>query len=410
MAETQNLCTGRAATTARAERAGSAREELAILREMSLDEFGLFLLAPQDHPGPMGWLPAEHSNQSIVAAEPIPVCVARRVSPSRFATARKEVSMLRGSQSGSVGRRGRAREFERRVRSIAAVAFAVALLLDSERSSAGVLGIPCAAGSFSANGFEPCSLCPSGTWNPFVGADQCLPCIEGTYAVGPGATQYAYCECRDDALCTVDRCDATTGACTAHDPAPSCEAYAVRVEGLVTQTGGSNPEFFTVGEPIAGSWIVDPSELDRLGAATSGTYPYGVVDLRVRVGDGPGVVEGYGEAGSLYIESTPPRDSDYLDLIAGLTTPGFTISSLVFTLDEGDDPAIVSNAIPLTFPAPMSFVSRDFRFRVIEGEFDASAASSEFTVSVPEPQAGLAGIVAAVTILALRGRRQALAQ
>ena len=78
-----------------------------------------------------------------------------------------------------------------------------------------------------------------------------------------------------------------------------------------------------------------------LGAVvTAGTYPNGVVDVRVRVGSGPGALEGVGTHGSLYIESTPPRDSDYLDLIAKLDTPGFADSNMVFTLDEGDDPAI----------------------------------------------------------------------
>jgi len=303
--------------------------------------------------------------------------------------------------------RGRDREQKRAngVLPLVGAAVAVGLLIAFAQPSVGQVGIPCAPGAYSANGFEPCSLCPSGSYNPFLGADQCRPCLEGTYAVGPGATTYANCECRDEALCTIDRCDATTGACTAHDPAPSCQAYAVLVTGIVTATGGSDPAFFTVGEPMTGSWIVDPSELDRGGFVTSGTYPNGVVDLRVRVGNGPGAVEGVGTNGSLYIESTPPRDSDYLDLIAGLSAPGFTSASLVFTLDEGDDPAIVSTAIPLTFPVPASFASLDFRFRVFGGGFDASAASTQFTVSVPEPRAGGAGLVAAVAILALHVRR-----
>jgi hypothetical protein len=125
----------------------------------------------------------------------------------------------------------------------------------------------------------------------------------------------------------------------------------------------------------------------------------------VRVGSGQGAIEGVGTNGNLYIESTPPRDSDYLDLVAKLSTPGFAYSNLVFTLDEGDDPAIVSTAIPLTFPVPASFASLDFRFSVTEGEFRANAASTQFTVSVPEPPAGILGFCAVSAIVGLRRRR-----
>ena len=246
---------------------------------------------------------------------------------------------------------------------------------------------------------------PPGTYNPLEGADACRSCIDGTYAVGPGATRPEYCECRDDAPCTIDRCEATTGACTAHDPAPSCQPYTVHVAGIVTEASGSDPNSFTVGESITGSWVVDPSDLDRSASGEAGTYPNGVVDLRVRVGTGPGSVEGVGTNGTPSVESTPPRDSDDLDLVAGLSTPGYPFSNPICTLDAGDDPAIVSDAIPPTFPAADSFASRDLSFSVREGGFNASARSTQFSVSVPEPHAGLAGFAIASTIRAMSRHR-----
>lgn len=302
--------------------------------------------------------------------------------------------------SRQMPRQWRRRSWARRF----ALVVTVVSWIGATQAAAGEVGIPCAPGAYSANGFQPCSLRPPGTYNRFEGAVQCQPCSEGTYAVGPGATAFEVCECRDEALCTTDRCDATTGACTAHDPAPSCEAYAVRVDGVVTQTGGSMPGLFSVGESMTGSWIVDPSELERGGFDTSGSYPNGVVDVRVRVGDGPGAVEGIATHGSLYIESTPPRGSDYLDLLAKPTTAGFTFSNLSFTLDDGDDPAIVSTAIPLTFPVPASFGSLEFHFSVTEGAANASATSTQFSVSVPEPQPGFAALVAFAALRLLSGR------
>lgn len=292
----------------------------------------------------------------------------------------------------------------RRVVVAAALAFAVVSSPGSTRG--GVLGIPCDPGEFSASGFEPCAPCAAGTFIWFTGAIACEPVPEGAWSP-PGSTGYEICECADEPLCTIDRCNAATGACTSHDPAPGCEPYQVEVSGTVTSVTGQLAGVFTLGTPFVASWIVDPAELDRSFVDWAGTYPYGIRHLHVRVGTGPSAIEGVSDQDSLYVESTPPRDSDYLDLIGRPTIEGFETPTFVLTLDDGDDPAITSDAIPPAFPSAASFASRDLRLVVRSGGSSASAVSDDFTLASPEPHSTLAGVGAAVALLGLRRMRGA---
>ena len=115
-----------------------------------------------------------------------------------------------------------------------ATAFLASLLLP-DPASAGVLGIPCDPGHFSANGFEPCTQCAPGTHAEFNGADHCEPCAAGTFASDAGAAVCTACECDDGLVCTVESCGASSGICFATAD-PSCRA---RFRGLGQLPNGS---------------------------------------------------------------------------------------------------------------------------------------------------------------------------
>jgi hypothetical protein len=55
------------------------------------------------------------------------------------------------------------------------------------------LDSPCEAGSYSANGQEPCSPCPQGYAQPSTGATACTPCAPGTFASTMGQTICSSC-------------------------------------------------------------------------------------------------------------------------------------------------------------------------------------------------------------------------
>jgi len=300
---------------------------------------------------------------------------------------------------------------------------------------------PCQPGSFSPDGFEPgcalcspgnhapaaqsvaCLPCPAGTYADFAGASDCQPCPAGTYASSTGATEcqsapegtwaplgssYVQpCECADEPLCTIDRCDARTGACTAHDPAPACAPYSVQVSGTVAEVSfsGGAPEVFAVGMPLVATWLVDPSELDREPTDFGGYYPNAIRNLRVRVGGGSDAVEAIDDFDGVYFASVPPTTTDYLDIFAQLTAPGWDDANFVLTLDEGDDPVITSDAIPPVFPSAASFAFRDLYFVLRNGEARAQARSSDFVITTPEPHAILAAPLAFAALAALRRRR-----
>src|SRR5690606_30940154 len=163
-------------------------------------------------------------------------------------------------------------------------------------------------------------------------------------------------------------CDARTGACTAHDPAPACAPYSVQVSGTVAEVSfsGGAPEVFAVGMPLVATWLVDPSELDRAPTDFGGYYPNAIRNLRVRVaggyqpearrnrrgrvGGGSDAVDAIDGFDGVYFAAVPPTTADYLDIFAQLTAPGWDDANFVLTLDEGDDPVITSDAIPPVFP------------------------------------------------------------
>jgi hypothetical protein len=51
----------------------------------------------------------------------------------------------------------------------------------------------CAAGSYSANGQEPCSPCPPGTHQPSTGQTSCINCAAGTFASASGQAECTDC-------------------------------------------------------------------------------------------------------------------------------------------------------------------------------------------------------------------------
>jgi len=65
-----------------------------------------------------------------------------------------------------------------------------AAAVDSARAG----GVPCAAGSSSVNGIEPCTPCEAGTFAPNPGAFTCVPCAIGQAAPSTGSTSCAACD------------------------------------------------------------------------------------------------------------------------------------------------------------------------------------------------------------------------
>lgn len=56
------------------------------------------------------------------------------------------------------------------------------------------LSVPCAAGSFSETGVEPCELCPVGTYQTFSNKKKCVKCPEGHVTRGKGALSGNECQ------------------------------------------------------------------------------------------------------------------------------------------------------------------------------------------------------------------------
>ena len=76
---------------------------------------------------------------------------------------------------------------------IATFVFAVCFVsLASIGAQAG--GTPCAAGSASPSGIEPCTQCDPGFYAQYSGATACEPCFTGSYAPNTGSTSCVSCD------------------------------------------------------------------------------------------------------------------------------------------------------------------------------------------------------------------------
>jgi Tyrosine-protein kinase ephrin type A/B receptor-like len=77
--------------------------------------------------------------------------------------------------------------------------------------------IPCLAGTYSADGYTPCTSCPAGTWSAALGAVSaatCTNCLAGKYSTTEGATAIGICmNCG-----TGTYSDAGAGTCTSCPP------------------------------------------------------------------------------------------------------------------------------------------------------------------------------------------------
>ena len=283
------------------------------------------------------------------------------------------------------------------------VFFAIAAMLASGAARGDVFGIVCEAGTFSPNGFQPCTPCPAGTFVPFAGAVACDAVPDGTWAPA-GATDVQSCECADLPLCTLDPCDPATGVCLAHEPAPACLPYQVSGSGTVdsafVQPGSA--EVFTDGMPFIARFLVDPAEFDRFYSDSLSFYPNAIRDVYVRIGDGGESFEWVAEFGGLDI-LLGPSGGDRMTLVVEGEVPNLAVATFRLIL-MGDDLALGSDAIPPAFPAAIPGSGSIMSFSVGEGLFGATA--SNFVVTTPEPGTATATVASVAALLGLYRRRR----
>jgi hypothetical protein len=284
-------------------------------------------------------------------------------------------------------------------------------------AAAGEFGIPCDPGSFSANGFEPCTACAPGTFSAFDGAIQCEMCPAGSFTSMSGSSLCVPCQCNDNTTCTIDGCNAVTAACTV-EPVATCEPLAIYFEGTVTSIGLSSAQpsaFFSLGMPMEGRFVLDPLAPDAEPISTTlGTFPGAVVDFEVRVGTGANAFDTTGSGGSWLLFNDYGENGDMYQLLVkgpafeGPPLPGATRHQfLLYLRDESANTPLSSDVPPTAIPDPAAWEFAELQFWMIEDLAGTTAAySANFVLSAPEPAAGGATLAAACLALA-RWRRLA---
>jgi hypothetical protein len=274
------------------------------------------------------------------------------------------------------------------MRDLLRIAVVVAgLLLAADLARAGVGPFPCGPGTFSPDGFEPCTSCAPRTFTAFLSSTQC-----------------SACDCDDDTVCTLDTCNAATGVCSAA-AVPECELVRVEFAGVVDEVLGAS--IVSVGMPIEGSYLVDPAapDHDPLHPA-AGFYESAARSLELRVGQ-PVVLAATEPIGSIGIVDNDAVFQDRYGLHAEIlvTTPAGIGGFFDMSLSNGDLATFASDALPATPPDLSSFGGTSLEIELSDPHGgEATIRASEFTLTTPEPNASALTCIAAAALAALRTR------
>jgi hypothetical protein len=247
------------------------------------------------------------------------------------------------------------------------------LLAFSSVALAGVIGLPCEPGHVSTNGFEPCTACGPGSFNPDFGAIACQTCPTGTFASTPGAASCA-------------------------------EPVTIYFEGVVgfLKPDPNGPDPFEIGTTFEGYCILNPTVPDTNPDPVTGAFDGAMLELAVRAGPIGSPLTGFATGGNATVFQGPSiSDQLYLvpDGFSGVSAP--SPESFQIQLVRNDGTLLDSDAL-----APALAVVGAYDSRVLTwfyGSGWASAGGAD--LSVPEPGAGsvaLAGIAALITLYARR--------
>jgi hypothetical protein len=247
----------------------------------------------------------------------------------------------------------------------------------ASNAQSGVVGQTCEPGYVSESGFEPCTPCGGGTFNPFFGAATCQTCPEGTYASAPGRASCA-------------------------------EPVTIHFEGIVSGVAendtGPNP--IEVGMPLTGYCVLDPTVQDAEPLAHIGSYD-ALLELSVRAGPVGSATTGVASSGFFSVVNGEggPQDSVAMSTDLAGFMPAGEFERLRFDLDEFPGTALSSDSLEEALA-----VFDAFSLKQILWQYGSGAASvTDASIFVPEPSGGAAGIVAGAAVAWRRiHRRQAL--
>ena len=253
-----------------------------------------------------------------------------------------------------------------------------------------------------ASGAPSCEPCAAGSYQWYVGSTECTACPRNSYSAAD-AEVCDSCGCDDGVACTRDTCDAVTGACSA-PPVDGCEVAKFSFEGAVVSVDPALAACFAVGEPVAGSFAIDPEAPDAEPASPlRGTYQ-GLESLEIDIGDRTDLATFLGDApGAIGIVTDAGGYDAVFDTsvdapVLACGTPASEAVRFEATLSVPAGEVLLSDVARLVaFPSGLAIVAF--------GDVDPQWVVAQVTIASPEPDAAALAVAAAVALASLRLRR-----